>query len=77
MGALNKWVLSLVINSETLRRVFSDAGREPNRRQGAMKEQILTTAVVFPLWETTKRTLSGGIGLEGLRKAVIHCEGQF
>lgn len=28
---------------------FSDAGREPNRREGAMKEWALTTAVFSPL----------------------------
>lgn len=39
-----------------------------------MKERALTTAVFFPLWEMTKRALSGRICLEGLSKAVIHCE---
>ncbi len=39
-----------------------------------MKEWALTTAVFSPLWEMTKTALSGRIGLEGLSKAVIHCE---
>lgn len=75
MGALNKWILGLVINTEAQRRGFSEAGREPDRRQSAMKESALTIAVFFPLWEIAKRALTGGIGLERLSKVVIHCEG--
>lgn len=54
MGALNKWILGLVINTETQRRGFSDAGREPDRRQSARKESALTITVFFPLWHNSK-----------------------
>lgn len=47
MGALNKWVSGLVINTETLRHRLSDTGRKPDRGQGAMKGRALTTAAFF------------------------------
>lgn len=54
-GALNKWVLGLLINTQTPAGLYSNAGKKPNSWQGAMADITLNSAVVFSVMDNDKK----------------------